>query len=266
MPELPEMEAWRRALDGPVSALSDREGRARAHRDAEDLRPAARGARGPAAGGSRAAREAAALSDRGRRARPARPPDDGRPPAVPARRARRGRRRPRSGSSSRAAPSSSSPRPGKKKRAGVWLLTPEAAEAELGAPRARGERARRRAARRDPRRRVAALHSLLRDQRVIAGIGRAWANEILHAAKLSPYALSKDLKPEEVERLDERDPVRAGPRPRAPRARARTTSAPTGSTASSPSPATCAERRSRTSTSRSTRSTTAPSARPAGGC
>ena len=45
------------------------------------------------------------------------------------------------------------------------------------------------------------LHSMLRDQRVIAGIGRAWANEILHAAKLSPYALSTDLSDEEVERL-----------------------------------------------------------------
>jgi formamidopyrimidine-DNA glycosylase len=45
------------------------------------------------------------------------------------------------------------------------------------------------------------LHSLLRDQRVIAGIGRAWANEILHAAKLSPYARSADLSDEEVARL-----------------------------------------------------------------
>ena len=26
------------------------------------------------------------------------------------------------------------------------------------------------------------LHSMLRDQRVLAGIGRAWANEILHHA------------------------------------------------------------------------------------
>src|SRR5262249_20328142 len=47
------------------------------------------------------------------------------------------------------------------------------------------------------------LHALLRDQRLIAGIGRAWANEILHAAKLSPYALSRDLSPDEVERLAE---------------------------------------------------------------
>jgi formamidopyrimidine-DNA glycosylase len=45
------------------------------------------------------------------------------------------------------------------------------------------------------------LHALLRNQHVIAGIGRAWANEILHAAKLSPYALSSDLDDEEVRRL-----------------------------------------------------------------
>jgi formamidopyrimidine-DNA glycosylase len=90
---------------------------------------------------------------------------------------------------------------GKKKRAGVWLLTPEAAEAELAhlGPEANeldaeqlGE-----ILAAESRR----LHSLLRDQRVIAGIGRAWANEILHTAQLSPYALSRDLDPEEVARL-----------------------------------------------------------------
>ena len=37
------------------------------------------------------------------------------------------------------------------------------------------------------------LHPLLRDQRAIAGIGRAWSNEILRTAHLSPYALSTDL-------------------------------------------------------------------------
>src|ERR687890_109633 len=47
------------------------------------------------------------------------------------------------------------------------------------------------------------LHSLLRDQRVIAGIGRAWANEILHHAKLSPYERTQDESPEEVSRLAE---------------------------------------------------------------
>jgi formamidopyrimidine-DNA glycosylase len=90
---------------------------------------------------------------------------------------------------------------GKKKRAGVWLLTPEAAEAELGhlGPEANELDAERlgEILAADSRR----LHSLLRDQRAIAGIGRAWANEILHTAQLSPYALSRDLDPEEVVRL-----------------------------------------------------------------
>ena len=90
---------------------------------------------------------------------------------------------------------------GSKKRAGVWLLTPDAAEAELAhlGPEALGLGADRleEILAHESRR----LHSLLRDQRVIAGIGRAWANEILHRAKLSPYALSRDLDRDEVERL-----------------------------------------------------------------
>src|SRR5918995_1445949 len=45
------------------------------------------------------------------------------------------------------------------------------------------------------------LHSLLRDQRALAGIGRAHANEILHRAQLSPFALSSKLGDEEIERL-----------------------------------------------------------------
>ena len=92
---------------------------------------------------------------------------------------------------------------GAKKRAGVWLLTPEQAEAELEhlGPEAYGIGAERLAEIcADESRR---LHSLLRDQRVIAGIGRAWANEILHRAQLSPYALTKELGDEEIERLAE---------------------------------------------------------------
>jgi formamidopyrimidine-DNA glycosylase len=42
---------------------------------------------------------------------------------------------------------------------------------------------------------------LLRDQRLIAGIGRAWANEILWSARLSPYALSTQVDDAETERL-----------------------------------------------------------------
>src|SRR5205823_8194155 len=90
---------------------------------------------------------------------------------------------------------------GSKKRAGVWLLTPEAAEEEVAhlGPEALGVGADAlgEILRRESRR----LHALLRDQRAIAGIGRAWANEILHTAKLSPYALSTDLDDEEVARL-----------------------------------------------------------------
>ncbi|HET9242937.1 MAG TPA: zinc finger domain-containing protein, partial [Gaiella sp.] len=41
----------------------------------------------------------------------------------------------------------------------------------------------------------------LRDQRALAGIGRAWSNEILNRARLSPYALSTELGDDEVERL-----------------------------------------------------------------
>jgi formamidopyrimidine-DNA glycosylase len=89
----------------------------------------------------------------------------------------------------------------RKKRAGVWLLTPEAAEAELAhlGPEALGLGPERlgEIVHAESRR----LHALLRNQHVIAGIGRAWANEILHEAKLSPYALSADLEDEEVERL-----------------------------------------------------------------
>jgi formamidopyrimidine-DNA glycosylase len=45
------------------------------------------------------------------------------------------------------------------------------------------------------------LHGLLRDQRMIAGIGRSWVDEILHAAKLSPFKRGNDLSDEEAERL-----------------------------------------------------------------
>jgi len=92
---------------------------------------------------------------------------------------------------------------GKKKRAGVWLATPERIEADLAHlgpdaleldAAALGEilaRERRQ------------LHPLLRDQRAIAGIGRAHANEILLRAGLSPFKTSTELTPEEVERLAE---------------------------------------------------------------
>jgi formamidopyrimidine-DNA glycosylase len=45
------------------------------------------------------------------------------------------------------------------------------------------------------------LHSLLRDQQVIAGIGRTWVDEILHAAELSPFKRGDDLSEEEAAAL-----------------------------------------------------------------
>jgi formamidopyrimidine-DNA glycosylase len=90
---------------------------------------------------------------------------------------------------------------GSKKRAGVWLLTPEQADEELAhlGPEALGVGAERlgEILAADSRR----LHPLLRDQRAIAGIGRAWSNEILHTARLSPFALSTQLSLEDTARL-----------------------------------------------------------------
>ena len=89
----------------------------------------------------------------------------------------------------------------RRKQAGVWLYTPEQAAQELEhlGPEALGlDAAQLQGILQSDSRR---LHALLRDQRLVAGIGRSWANEILHAAKLSPYALSKDLDEAEVARL-----------------------------------------------------------------
>ena len=45
------------------------------------------------------------------------------------------------------------------------------------------------------------LHGVLRDQHPMAGIGRRLANEVTHAAKLSPFAKASKLTDEEVGRL-----------------------------------------------------------------
>ncbi len=47
------------------------------------------------------------------------------------------------------------------------------------------------------------LHTLLRDQRVVAGIGRTWVDDILHAARLSPFKRGDDLSDTEAEVLRE---------------------------------------------------------------
>jgi formamidopyrimidine-DNA glycosylase len=45
------------------------------------------------------------------------------------------------------------------------------------------------------------LHTDLRDQHVVAGIGRGWGDDILHRARLSPFASVGSLDQEERERL-----------------------------------------------------------------
>jgi formamidopyrimidine-DNA glycosylase len=90
---------------------------------------------------------------------------------------------------------------GKKKRAGVWLLSPDELERELshlGPDALEIDQDELAAILRRERRQ---LHPLLRDQRAIAGIGRAHANEILLRAGLSPFRLSTELTDEEVARL-----------------------------------------------------------------
>ena len=47
------------------------------------------------------------------------------------------------------------------------------------------------------------LHAALRDQHVIAGIGRSWVDEILHAARLSPFKRGSDLTVAEAALLAE---------------------------------------------------------------
>jgi formamidopyrimidine-DNA glycosylase len=47
------------------------------------------------------------------------------------------------------------------------------------------------------------LKGALRDQSLIAGVGNAYSDEILHAAKMSPFKLAASLSPEETTRLYE---------------------------------------------------------------
>ena len=200
MPELPEVEAWRRALDGPVSAFPIVKAGPAHVATLKTFDPPL------------AALEGRRLAGAERRAkRLLFPTDDGElvllvhlMTAGRLRFLRAGEQGPKTPAFRLAFQGGSQlvlTEAGAKKRAGVWLLTPEEAEVELAhlGPEALGIGAERlgEICAEESRR----LHSLLRDQRVLAGIGRAWANEILHHAQLSPYALSRELDPAEVERL-----------------------------------------------------------------
>jgi formamidopyrimidine-DNA glycosylase len=200
MPELPEMEAWRRALDDPVSAFPIEKAGPAHVATLKTFDPPLSALEGRRlAGAERRAKRLLFPTEDGElvllvhlmtagRLRYLRPGEKG--PKTPAFRLRF-----TDGAELVLTEA------GSKKRAGVWLLTPEAAEAELAhlGPEALGLGAGRlgEILRANSRR----VHSLLRDQRLIAGIGRAWANEILWQAKLSPFALSTELAPAQVERL-----------------------------------------------------------------
>src|SRR6476646_10860591 len=92
---------------------------------------------------------------------------------------------------------------GSKRRAAAWLLHPDALAAELAhiGPEPLDPAFTVEALRAQIEARPHQLHAFLRDQRAVAGIGRAFANEILHAAMLSPYANGASLTPEQLERL-----------------------------------------------------------------
>jgi formamidopyrimidine-DNA glycosylase len=200
MPELPEMEAWRRALDDPVSAFPIEKAGPAHVATLKTFDPPLSALEGRRlAGAERRAKRLLFPTDDGElvllvhlmtagRLRYLRPGEKG--PKMPAFRLRF------SDGAELVLTEA-----GSKKRAGVWLLRPEAAEAELAhlGPEALGLGAEELGEILESNSRR--VHSLLRDQRLIAGIGRAWANEILWQAKLSPFALSTELTPEQVERL-----------------------------------------------------------------
>ena len=54
------------------------------------------------------------------------------------------------------------------------------------------------------------LYALMRDQHVIAGIGRSWVDEIMHRAEVSPFKRGSDLEPDEAERLRDSTVQRLG--------------------------------------------------------
>ncbi|WNM33261.1 DNA-formamidopyrimidine glycosylase family protein [Streptomyces sp. Li-HN-5-11] len=47
------------------------------------------------------------------------------------------------------------------------------------------------------------IKGALRDQSLIAGVGNAYSDEILHAARMSPFKLAASLTPEEIRRVHE---------------------------------------------------------------
>ena len=88
---------------------------------------------------------------------------------------------------------------GSERRAGWWVMAPgdEGPLAKLGPEATSEEFPHLLRTGRDRRR----LHTMLRDQRTVAGIGRGYADDILHRARLSPFASLASLDEERREGL-----------------------------------------------------------------
>src|SRR5215475_10377154 len=88
---------------------------------------------------------------------------------------------------------------GTERKAGWWVLAPgdDGPLVGLGPEATSGEFAEWVRSSTDGRR----IHTVLRDQRTVAGVGRGYADDILHRAKLSPYASLKSMTPEQREAL-----------------------------------------------------------------
>lgn len=88
---------------------------------------------------------------------------------------------------------------GTERRAGLWVLREgDDGPLEKLGPEPESDEFRTFVLESDDRRRV---HTILRDQRTVAGIGRGYSDDILHHAKLSPYATLAQLTAEERDRV-----------------------------------------------------------------
>jgi formamidopyrimidine-DNA glycosylase len=88
---------------------------------------------------------------------------------------------------------------GTQRKAGIWALAPgdDGPLVKLG-PEADSDEAAEWLRTADDNRRV---HTILRDQRTLAGVGRGYSDDALHRAKLSPYASLSKLDAGERDRL-----------------------------------------------------------------